>query len=115
MFKKYLKATLIICILDIIVTGVICYFKNLMTLDGYSTALLYSGIVLMLLGVLSFIGNMKMRTNIGYQYGRMLGGQNQEKRIREDMEYSDKSIKFTILMVVCAMVCIGISIVISIL
>lgn len=112
----YLKVIGIITLCNIIVIGAICWLGNLRTWLNYSNALMYSGAIFLLIGGMSLIGNLNMRGNVKYHYTRTLvSSASIEKSAKSDIESTDRSFKFLVLMASVGAISFGLSVLVSVL
>lgn len=106
---KFLRNVLIFFILISIVTFVIAKLVN----TKYSTAYENAGIISLVLGLVSIIGNMNMSADPKIYQAESLSSRSMQDSAEENMKSRDKSFKFLGYMVVVAALLILASIILG--
>lgn len=95
--KKYIKWISLLAAINLIVAALICWFTNKRNMGNYSTILFWTSGVIMALGGLSLTGSIGGRNSMGYQKARTIGTQDQLKRVKEDLDATEKDMKFILI------------------
>jgi hypothetical protein len=77
------------------VTGLGCWLIGWRTLIEYSTSLIWLGVALMVVGILSFFGGVSLNTDISYQYGKTVMPNSMQDRAQQNVADTTASISFT--------------------
>lgn len=108
--KKYLLLIFIILLSDFALAGIISLIAKLKTIEGYCSVLFYLGAGILAIGFFSITGEHQLRGRISYQNAKTISG-GVERRVKDDIDTSEKSMNFALLTV-----CVGgISILMSLL
>jgi beta-lactamase regulating signal transducer with metallopeptidase domain len=74
--------------------GIISYAVSRATGMEFAETLQYAGIICIVLGLLSVVGNLNTTTNVSYLQSRSISEKPFGESAREDFESRDKSFKF---------------------
>lgn len=95
----YIKRIGIGVLVSLVIVTAICLIKsNYRNLQSFINGLFFIGGIEISAGFLSLVGNMKFRGNATYQVTRTAGAENSQRRIREDLNSTEKSFKFVVYM-----------------
>jgi hypothetical protein len=97
--NSYMKRIGIGVLISLIIVVVICLIKSeYRNIKTFSNGLFYIGGAELSAGFLSLFGNMKFRGDASYQVARTAGAESSQRRIREDLDGTQKSLNFVVYM-----------------
>ncbi|WP_171011319.1 hypothetical protein [Haloimpatiens lingqiaonensis] len=84
-------------VINLLTAALICWFWGKRNAGDYSTILFWTSGVIMALGGFSLTGSIGGRNNMGHQKARTIGTQDQLKRVKEDLDATEKDMKFILI------------------
>ncbi len=94
-------------------TGLVCWFGGWRTAYYYGNGLMLAGVLAMSLGLCSLMGNWGLTRSFSYQHAASAGVDNIQERTRREINDTDKSYAFLVLMSVVGIVSIALGILIQ--
>lgn len=109
----FLKLVAIVVWLEMVVVGLICWLGGWRTMTHYSNGMFFAGLIALIIGGYSLMGNYNARGSFGYQYPRSAGADTIQERMIKDMRLTDSSLNFSLFMLLIGAISILISAIIS--
>ncbi len=82
-------------IVILVVTGLLCWLFNWRSLIDYSTGLKWAGLIVMSVGLFSFLGGASLGTDISFQYGKTVMPNTMQERAQQNVADMAASMSFT--------------------
>jgi len=110
---KFIRKIMLIDFIIFLTTGFICLIGEWNSLYYYSNALIWVGIIFVIIGFLKAFNSLGGTRDFDYQYSQSVGVDNIHERINKELDDSNQNLYILILFTVVGLISLGVGVLIQ--